>query len=168
MDLLERWLNRWAGLLERYLFGSSLLFFSLLVAAQLAMTHPKIRSYLNRVDFIEGVPYRWPEEITAPSAGGAPERPCAGPLWIELCLREGTGNLAVLRNGVTAGFLRPEGIVISVNPGDLLEVCGAVEENRPAVVEVTATGGLELPRAGELIETFGDRDLIGWAVPREE
>lgn len=109
MDLLERWLDRWAGLLERYLFGSTLFFFSLLVAAQLAMTHPKIRSYLNRVDFIEGVPYHCPEKI------GAPERSCAGSYWIKLCFCEGAGTLAVLRNGSTAGLLRAEGIVDDLN-----------------------------------------------------
>lgn len=167
MNTLQRWFRQWSMRLERFLFGCTLLCLFLLVTSQLIMTNGKARSYLNRVEFIEGVPYRWPEAEPVPEASGAaPGRPVEGIYWIELALREGGGTLEVLRNGVTAGVLKREGLVIYVNPGDLMEVRGEAEGG-PAVVEIVSTGGLAYPRAGEKIETYGDYDLIGWAVPKD-
>ncbi|MBS3943062.1 MAG: hypothetical protein KGZ32_02295, partial [Dethiobacter sp.] len=88
-----------------------------------------------------------------------------GVYWIELKLRRGEGPLELLRNGSAAGVLDSENIIVYVNPGDIIELRGETDRGQPAVVEVVSTRGLIYPRVGFQVTTYGDYELIGWAVP---
>lgn len=62
MNYLQRWiLHKMAGV-ERFLFICTTTLLALLLVSQVAMMNAKVRSFLSRVDLLEGLPYRWPEE----------------------------------------------------------------------------------------------------------
>ncbi len=166
MDALQSWLQKWSHKLERFLFSSALFFLVLLVAGQLLMNSSRARYYLNRVEFLEGEPYLWSEETFFPDtfARGAAEEP-EGAYWVELSLTGGSARLNVLRNGDVAGVLHQENLKVLVQPGDLIELEGEIDGSDPVVVEVLAVHGLAYPSAGMRVTTFGDYDLLGWAVP---
>ncbi len=167
MNFLQSWFKRWSRQLERYLFAAALIMVFLLITGQLLLTNPTARYYLNRTEFLEGAPYHWSEEAYIPGVV-LPEETSAmeGVYWIELGLRAGEGPLEVLRNGTAVGILESANVVIYVNPGDILEIRGEITQDQPAVVEVVSTRGLTNPRVGIQVTTYGDYDLIGWAVPR--
>lgn len=167
MNYLQSWFKRWARRLEGYLLAATLSTAALLITGQLIMISPKARYYLNRTEFLEGAPYRWSEETGIPGAV-LPDGASALEeiYWIELEMREGEGPLEVLRNGTAVGILESGNIVIYVNPGDILEIRGEITKDQPAVVEVVSTRGLVSPQVGVQVTTYGDYDLIGWAVPR--
>lgn len=160
MNFLQNWFRRWAHRFDRWLFGLTLVLLLLLVLSQLLLTNEQLRYYMNRVDFNEGVPYHWPEEASTYLNSEA----AAGSYWVELVLHGGE-SMELLRNGEPAGLIVPAGTMIHVDPGDMLVVRGTAKGSAPLVVEVIATGGLLYPQAGTKIETYGDYDLIGWAIP---
>ncbi len=168
MNNLQRWFKQRAPELERFLIGVTLILSTLLIVSQLLMTWGSVRGYLNRVDYLEGAPYYWPEKgYFSGDAGAASEQSVfTGLYWLELNMREGTGSLEVLRNGAVAGVLRSGSLIVYVKPGDRIEVRGEISGSEPATVEVKSVYGLLYPRAGDSIVTFGDNDLIGWVVPR--
>ncbi|MEW5784866.1 MAG: hypothetical protein AB1767_07320 [Bacillota bacterium] len=168
MNFLQRRFIAWSRKVERFLLRLICISLALLLAGQLLMTHDRVRYYLNRLESLEGAPYRWTEELlTSKRLGNNRQHLFRDLYWIELVLREGDGPLAVLCNGVPAGNLGSQPLLIYVHPGDLIEVSGEESHGLPAVVEVISTFGLLYPRAGDLIETGGDRVLVGWAVPNE-
>jgi hypothetical protein len=170
VNALQGWFKQHFRRPERCLFGVTLVLTLILIFAQLLMTTGSVRYYLNRVDYLEGSPYRWSEEgFLAKDSGVAPEHGVLGNVyWLELGLREGEGSLEVLRNGVVAAVLEPSGtVIVYVKPGDRIEVRGEPNRDEPAVVEVSSSYGLLYPRVGDSIVTFGDNDLIGWAIPRK-
>lgn len=167
MNFLQSWFIRWAQRLEGYLLSTALVAAAVLIASQLIMTSPKARYYLNRTEYLEGDPYRWSEETEIPgSVSPQGSKTLKDIYWVELEMCEGEGPLEILRNGDAVGILESGNIVVYVNPGDIIEVRGEVNQEQPAVVEVVSTRGLASPRVGVQVTTFGDYDLIGWAVPR--
>ena len=133
------------------------------------MTNARVRSFLNRTESLEGMPYNWLEEV-GPGVGttASPGQWAKGNsvYWIELGLRRGEGPLEVLCNGAPVGILEAGNLIIYVNPGDMIEVRGEIDRDQPAVIEVVSTRGLASPQAGTRVTAYGDYDLIGWAIPR--
>jgi hypothetical protein len=167
VNFLQSWFKRWARRLERHLFQTALIAVAVLIASQLIMINAGARYYLNRTEYLEGAPYRWAAEdgkpgVFMPEGEGVLEHV----YWVELGLREGKGPLEVLRNGAAVGILESGNVIIYVNPGDILEIRGEITQDQPAVVEVISTRGLANPRVGTQVTTYGDYDLIGWAVPQ--
>lgn len=163
MNYLQSWLKKWAPLVERFLCGAVIFATVVVIVSQLMLTNTEIRFRLSRVDYLTGVPYNWLEEIGV--SGAVPDSAMNGVYWIELKLRRGEGPLELLRNGSAAGVLDSENIIVYVNPGDIIELRGETDRGQPAVVEVVSTRGLIYPRVGFQVTTYGDYELIGWAVP---
>ncbi len=62
MNYLQRWFRRRAPAVERYLFLCSAVLLALLLAGQLLLVNAKVRRFLSRVDFLEGLPYQGPAD----------------------------------------------------------------------------------------------------------
>lgn len=60
MDCLQRWIGRTGARLERILFIWTAALMALLLLSQLVMMNPRARTFLSRVDALEGVPYAGP------------------------------------------------------------------------------------------------------------
>jgi len=164
VNYLQSWLKKWAHLVERVLFCSAAAAALLIIASQLIMINDQARYHISRVDSLEGKPYDWQEAVHSgePSADGVVTQV----YWVELGLSQGEGPLEVLRNGAVVGDLERGSIIVYVNPGDIIEVRGDATREEPVTVEVISTRGLINPRAGIQVTTFGDYELIGWAVPK--
>ncbi|HOJ84278.1 MAG TPA: hypothetical protein PLZ49_00585 [Bacillota bacterium] len=62
MNYLQSWFRRRAASLERVLFICAAVMLSLLLVSQLLMMNEKVRSFISKVDSLEGLPYRWPAD----------------------------------------------------------------------------------------------------------
>ncbi|NLA27251.1 MAG: hypothetical protein GX878_07650 [Firmicutes bacterium] len=60
MNYLQRWVRRRMARVERLLFICTAVLLALLLLSQLAMMNGDVRSFLSRVDALEGLPYRMP------------------------------------------------------------------------------------------------------------
>jgi hypothetical protein len=62
VNYLQSWFRRRAASLERVLFTCAAVMLSLLLVSQLLMMNEKVRSFISKVDSLEGLPYRWPAD----------------------------------------------------------------------------------------------------------
>ncbi|MGB4289330.1 MAG: hypothetical protein WBK24_00170 [Dethiobacteria bacterium] len=62
MNYLQSWFRRRAASLERVFFTCAAVMLSLLLVSQLLMMNEKVRSFISKVDSLEGLPYRWPAD----------------------------------------------------------------------------------------------------------
>lgn len=109
----------------------------LLVAGQLAMTHPDLRWYLSPVERWEGVPLAASDavQVMAETLGGGPDRP-----WVRITLwnRRRAPGAVVLVNGAEVAAFTGREVVVAVDQGDVLEVDGLAVRS-PLVFRITAT-----------------------------
>lgn len=132
------------------------------------MTNTNIRYYLSKVEQLEGVSIfasgEIPEDIKKPLHENVLSEQRYSLTLKILDMVEGT-ELKILLNGEKAAFLAEERLVLNVQPGDLIEVSGFVPGSEPAAVVIVDANGLKSPARGDTIHTFGDYDLVGWAIP---
>lgn len=62
MNYLQRWFRWRVAGVERLLFICTAVMLALLLASQLLMMNEEVRSFISRVDFLEGIPYRGPAD----------------------------------------------------------------------------------------------------------
>jgi hypothetical protein len=165
-----KWFSSFTEKMEQFLFYLALFFIFLLLASQALMTNDTIRYYLSRIEQLEGVP------LFAAVEDGEDEHETEGAapvtsmkkgysLGLKIVKMVEGAELYVMLNGKSNTALSEENTVIKVEPGDLIEISGNVPGAIPVEVIVTEVQGLANPQPGEKIYTFGERDLVGWAIP---
>ena len=165
----DNFLGRFVTRMEKILFRLVLVMLAVLFVIQAVLTNEDYRQYFNQTEALEGEPII--QEIQdAIGRTVAPGNTLPGQeiiVTIQLVSPpEIVPELFLLINNRVAGKLGELPFEVTVMPGDRLEVFGNVPGNEPAKVKIIhIQGEVDIPKTGDSIATFGDREVLTWIVP---
>ncbi|NLC12315.1 MAG: hypothetical protein GX767_08715 [Firmicutes bacterium] len=165
---------------EKFLLQAALILIVILFVGQVLLTHEGVRTILSKVDQLEGDKveintyqdvmtrdviaqntHREPDyyiilEVLSSESG---EMALAEGEFLEICINEEPAATIETEN---------ESVLLAVNPGDLITIEGHLDKKKPAIISIKDIhDGLLHPHKGYSIYTFGEGEILGWVVAKE-
>jgi len=172
---LDKWFVRISRAWERYLFTGTLVLLFLLITFQIIMFRDTARNIFSITERKEGEVYL-PVKKEEYSNTGNQEAPGKGEgslteqkkIKLEVVSPQKEIDLKVIIDHEKEVAFKNNTASLFVNPGELIEVKGELDEDVPAVVKVVSSPGLKYPSEGKEVTVFGEYEIIGWVLPEED
>ncbi len=165
----DNFLGRFVTRMEKILFRLVLVMLAVLFVIQAVLANEEYRQYFNQTEALESKPIiQEVQDVIGRTV--TPKNILPGQeivVTIQLVSPpEVVPELFLLINSRVAGKLGELPLEVTVMPGDRLEVFGDVPGNEPAKVKIIhIQGEVDVPKTGDFITTFGDREALAWIVP---